>query len=183
MSNQIVVGPVRFSYLSLLEKSENLNGDMQYSAVIMVPKEDKKLLAKIQAGMQAAIDLGIKKGKIKKADVRNLRLPLRDGDDKDDRGSKGSEFDGVVWFNANNKINQPSVVDLERQPIMDDEEIYSGMWGYAHITFSVYNAKGSKGIGAYINYVMKTKDDERLDGRISVEDAFEEIEPLEGDLE
>ena len=179
MAISVVVGPVRFSYVSLLEKSEGLDNELQYSAVLMFPKSDKALVAKVHLAFKKATDAAVAKGLFKKNMVKNVTLPWRDGDDEEDRGSKGKEFDGFFWMNVKNKRNQPGIVGPDRQPIMDEDEIYSGMWGYADIALSPYDYKGKKGIGAYLNNVMKTKDDERLDGRQSAEDAFADIEPLD----
>lgn len=181
--NQVVLGPVRLSFVNVFEKVESPSGVDQYSLTAMIPKSAKSLVNHMNTAIKVAIDSGIKSGKIAKGDVKNLRLPARDGDDKDDRGGRGSEFDNMIYFSATNARNQPGVLDEQKQPIVDTDEIYSGVWAYLHITFHAYNTRGNKGIRANLNHVMKVKNDERLDGRKSVEEAFAEIEPEPSDLE
>ena len=60
-------------------------------------------------------------------------------------------------------------------PIIDRDEVYSGCYGRASITFCVYNYKNgmSKGIGCYLNNLQKVSDGEPLGGmRASAEEDF-----------
>lgn len=59
-------------------------------------------------------------------------------------------------------LKRPGVVDKARQPITDQEEFYSGCYGYVSINFYPFNAKGNVGVAAGLNNVMKVKDGESL---------------------
>ena len=168
----ITIGVVRFSYLNCFEpKVINGKGDPKYSVSAIIPKKEKALIAKIKEAIEAAIEQGVEtKWKGKKP--KNLKIPLRDGDeDRDD----DETYKNSMFINCNNS-NKPGVVDANREEILDKEEVYSGAYGYLNITFFPYDSNGSQGVGASFNHLMKTKDGDRLSGRISVDDAFGNID-------
>ena len=68
------------------------------------------------------------------------------------------------------------MVDKKRNPIMDEDDVYSGMWAVVSVTFFPYNVSGNKGVACGLNNVMKTKDDERLGGRTSAESDFSDVD-------
>ena len=103
--------------------------------------------------------------------LASLRTVLRDGDvDKaGDEAYKNSYF-----VNAKSKT-KPGIVDADCNPILNpEEEIYSGMYGRASITFYAYNTGMSKGIACGLNNVQKIMDGDRLGGRASAEYDFRE---------
>ena len=75
------------------------------------------------------------------------------------------------FLNANSAI-APEIVDADRKPILDRQEVYSGVYGRASITFYAFSADVSKGIGCGLNNLQKCSDGERLDGRSSAKDDF-----------
>lgn len=184
MSTKMITGVCRFSYLHVWEAAETPSGDMKYSASILIPTGDKKTLKDVNACIQAAIKRGIEKGKFTKAQVKGLRLPLRNGQEEFDNGDKANnpEYKGMMFLNASS-TRQPGIVGPNALPVMDQDDVYSGMWGRADINFFPYNAAGNRGVGVGLNNVMKIKDDERLDGRMKAEDAFADykVDEPEGD--
>jgi hypothetical protein len=74
------------------------------------------------------------------------------------------------------------VVDSRRQPIIDEEEFYSGCYGYVSLTFYAFDTKGNKGIACGLNNVMKTKDGEHLGGRVSAEQDFATVPADDDDM-
>ena len=183
MSTKMITGEVRFSYLHVWEPAETPSGDEKFSASILIPAKDKKTLAAVEKAVQAAIKRGIEKGKFTKAQVKTLRLPLRNGTEEFENGEKANnpEYKGMMFLNASSN-RQPGVVGPDAKPLMDQDDAYSGMWGRADINFFPYNAAGNKGVGVGLNNVMKLRDDERLDGRQKAEDAFSDyaVEEPEG---
>lgn len=176
MSTTLVVGPVRFSYLACFEpRAMKDSEEKKYSVTCLIPKKSKKLKAKIEAAIEEEKQNGAEKswqGKIPK----NLKLPLRDGDvDREDDES----FHGCWFFTAMSKI-KPGVVDADREPILDKNEIYSGAYGYVNITLFSFNTAGNKGIGVSLNHIMKTEDGERLAGGVALESAFDDIDLEKG---
>jgi len=176
METKVVIGKVRLSYVNVFE-ARSIGDDerAKYSASIIVDKEDKKTIAKIEAAVEAAKQEGksLWGGKIPK----NLKLPLRDGDtDRED----DEAYAGKLFFNASSKY-RPEVIDRYKQPISDPDELYSGCYAYVSINFYPYDFNGSKGVAAGLNNIMKVAEGERLGGITSAETDFADIEIDEDD--
>lgn len=174
----MVIGDVRCSYAHVFEASETPSGDMKFSVCGMIPKTDKALLKRINDGIQEAVKKGLEKNTFTKAQVKSLRLPLRDGDEEHEAGDRGPEFKGMMFFNCNSK-DRPGVVEKDSaggfNEIMDANGFFSGCWAKLDVNFFPYNTAGNRGIGVGLNNVMKVKEDERLDGKQSAESAFSEF--------
>lgn len=169
---QVTTQEVRLSYEHLWEAvAINDDGDPKYSASFIIDKTDKITLKKIKDAIDAAIELGIK-NKWGGKKPTNLKLPLRDGDERED-----GAYEGKMFVNANcSTKNRPFIVDRRKAPITDSAEVYSGCYGYAAISFYPYNSNGSKGIACGLNGFMKTRDGDPLANRISADDAFGDVE-------
>jgi hypothetical protein len=63
-------------------------------------------------------------------------------------------------------------VDADLNPILDPDEVYSGCYGRASLTFYAYNQQGSKGIACGLNNLQKLEDGERLGGVSSAASDF-----------
>lgn len=179
---------VRFSYLNAFEPKQTPSGDMKYSASLLIPKTDKDGLAAIKEAIKKAVEVGIEKGKFKQAQIKGLRLPLRDGDEEFDNGNRGPEYQGHYFLNSSSS-NAPGVVQVQKGgppvPILDTDDFYSGCYGRADINFFPYNQAGNRGIGVGLNNLLLVKEGERLDGRMKAEDAFADYteDDLDGDSE
>ena len=177
VSTKVVTGEVRFSYLHVWEPASiEEGGEKKYSVALLIPKKDKKTIAKIEAAIAAASEAGKAKfgGKI----PANLKSPLRDGDLE---RPEDEVYAGHFFINANAK-NKPGLVDKSARPIMNQDELYSGCYGHASVTFYAYNTSGNKGIAAGLNHLMKTRDGEPLGGRSTAESDFAELVQEEDDL-
>lgn len=174
---KVVFGPVRFSYVHVFTPDSINGSEAKYSVSIIIPKSDKKTIKSLEKAIELAKQNGIN-DKWKGVEPKKLQLPLHDGDeDKTDEA-----YQNCMYLNAKCKT-KPGVVDANRQPIIDEEEFYSGCYGYASVTFYAYEANGNKGVSAGLNNVMKTKDGERLGGRISADQDFAEIDEISDDEE
>ncbi len=176
METKVVIGKVRLSYVNVFQ-ARTIGDDegAKYSASIIIDKEDKKTIDKINAAVEAAIQEG--KGKWGGKIPKNLKLPLRDGDtDRED----DEAYAGKLFFNASSKY-KPGVIDRYKQPITDPDELYSGCYAYVSINFYPYDFNGSKGVAAGLNNIMKVAEGERLGGRLSAEEDFADIEIDEDD--
>ena len=169
-ATKVVLENVRFSYAHVFAPAAIVEGnDPKYSVTILIPKKDKKALAKIEKAIEAAKQNGatLWGGKI----PATLKTPLRDGDeDKPDQ----EEFEGMYFMNANS-LNKPGLVDKKGQPIIDPTEFYSGCYGAVSVNFFPYNQAGNRGVGAGLNNIMKTDDGEPLAGRSRPEDDFRDL--------
>ena len=166
-STRATIGEVRFSYLHVWEPSHGNIDNGMYSVSLIIPKTNTQALAIIDRAIKAAAAEGVSK----LGTAGNFRRPLRDGDAErpDDEAYKGSYF-----LNAKS-TRQPGVVDAYKQPIIDQNQLQSGDWGYACIRFFAYNKNGNKGIGCSLEHLMKTRDGESLGGGISTDAAFADV--------
>lgn len=171
LNTKVITGKVRFSYLHVWEPTAiSEGGEKKYSASLIIPKSDTKTVEAIKAAIQNALKAGVGKfgGKIPQV----YKNPLRDGDAErpDDEVYKGAFF-----VNANCKT-KPGVVNAMRKPIENEDELYSGCYGYASLTFYAFNTNGNKGVACGLNNLMKVADGEPLGGRSTAENDFANIE-------
>ena len=166
-ATKVVTGKVRFSYLHVWEPAAVEEGSQKkYSVSLIIPKSDTDTVARIKNAIQSALEAGKAKfgGKI----PATLKLPLRDGDIEraDDDAYLNS------WFLNANSSKQPGIVDQNVQPILQQDEIYSGCYGRASINFFAFNTNGNKGIACGLNNIQKLSDGELLGGRTTAEFDF-----------
>ncbi len=168
---KVIFGPCRLSYVHLFEKyAFDGANEGKYSANILIPKEEKKTIKAIQDAIEAARKAALVSkwgGKTPK----KVMLPLNDGDEREDDDVFADHF----YLNAK-ASTRPGVVDRQKNAIMDEEEIYSGVWAIVSVTFYGYDVSGNKGVACGLNNVMKFKDDERLGGRVSAERDFDGVD-------
>lgn len=165
-STKVVTGKVRFSYANVWEAKSINGGDEKYSVSLIIPKSDKKTLAMIKKAIEQAKLEG--KSKLGGKVTANIKQPLRDGD-VDRPGDEA--YKDSYFVNANSK-NRPGIVDANVHKILDPNELYSGCYGRASITFYAFNQNGNKGIACGLQNLQKLSDGEPLSGRSRAEDDF-----------
>ena len=169
-STKVITGVVRLSFLQVWQPAAMTEGQpLKYSASLIISKKDKTTLANIKAATDAAIEQGKAKwgGKVPK----NLKLPLRDGDEERD----SEAYEGSFFINATSK-NRPGVLNENKEEMMDKEELYSGCYAKVSLNFYPFDSNGNKGIACGLNNIMKIKDGERLSGGASASEDFAEID-------
>lgn len=176
----MITGIVRISYPALFEAKPNPSGVLKYSCSILIKKEDTATLNAIRAAIDKAIELG--KEKIWKGKVPKFRYePLRDGDAELESGEKtGKEYKGCFFLNCSSD-NPPGVVGRDAKPLLDQGKIYAGCYVRVDINPFPYSNSGNHGIGWGLNNVMFWEEGERLDGRVSAEEAFASFAEPESD--
>ncbi len=168
----VKTGLVRFSYAHVLEPKEDENGNLKYQTSIIIPKSDTKTLRAIERAVDAAIAEGSSKltkpGGKKPIPKKNLKLPLRDGDEE----REGDEaYENAMFFNASSK-NAPAVVDDHVLPIGEDE-FYSGCYGRVTVNFYAFDGEGKQyGIAAGLGNIQKLQDGEPLAGGTTAQQDF-----------
>lgn len=169
-STKVVTGKVRLSYVNIFKsRAFRQDQDAKFSLCVLIDKDDKTTLKKINAAIQEAIREGIS-SKWNGKKPANLKLPLRDGDDE--RAEEAEEYEGVMFLNANS-TQKPGIVDKDLNEILDPDEVYSGCYGRVSINFYPFNVNGNRGVGVGLNNVQKLSEGERLGGaRASAEDDF-----------
>lgn len=163
----VTTGKVRLSYVHLFKPYAFTPGqEEKFSCTILVPKTDTETMTRIHNAIEAAKQRGI-------SDKWNGQCPpvvpdpVYDGDGI--RPSDGTPFDpeckGHWVFTANSKADRPpEVVGADRSPIVNQSEIYSGIYAYVNVSFFPYAFGGKKGIGCSLGPVMKVADGEPLCG-------------------
>lgn len=179
MATKLTTGLVRFSYVHLNEPYDGFNpvGDPRhnpkYSTVILIPKEDTKTYGAIVAAQKEALEAG-KSSKFEGRIPKGWKNTLHDGDDEEQTDlERNPEYAGHWYMTVSNTRSVP-VVGVDRKPILQEEEIYSGMYGRVQINAYPFNSNGSKGVSFGLNAVQKVKDGEPLGNTVDVEDAFDD---------
>lgn len=175
MANQktkVVTGVVRLSYANVWEPKSINGGTEKYSVSLIIPKSDKKTLDAINKAVDAAIEEGIAKFGGKKPNKAAIKLPLRDGDtERDDEAYQDSYF-----VNANS-TTPPQIVDQNVNPILNRNEVYSGVYARVSINFYAFNSNGNKGVACGLGNIQKVRDGQPLGNRSTAADDFSAIEP------
>lgn len=181
MSNQsknptdVVTGKVRLSYVHLFKPYARPGSDPKFSTTLLIPKTDVATRQRIDAAINAAIQLGIAE-KFKGVRPPILAIPIYDGDGvkPSDGLPFGEECKGHWVITAGSPATQqrPEIVDINMNPIINETEVYSGMYARVSIRFFPYDKNGKKGIGCGLGPVQKLEDGEPLGGRISAAAAF-----------
>lgn len=176
-ATRVVTGTVRFSYCHVFEPwSGDGSSDPKFSVAVLIPKSDTTTLRKIKAAVDAARQKGHKKWG--NAVPKNLKLPLRDGDEE---RPDYEEYRNCYFLNASSK-SRPGVVDASLNPILDAGEFYSGCYGRASLNFYAFSTNGNNGVAVGLNNLQKTKDGEPLGGtRSKPEDDFDAMGDLDSE--
>ena len=172
--NKVVFGPVRLSYTHLFEKysPDGTDEKGKYMTNVIIPKDEKETIKAIETAIAAAKKQAVI-SKWHGKEPKKIDSALRDGDEKehDDNNIYADHY----YINA--KCNtRPGIVDKHKAPIVDEEEVYSGMWAILSVTFYGYDVSGNKGVACGLNNVMKFKDDEHLGGRASADTDFSGVD-------
>lgn len=169
--NKVIFGPCRLSYTHVFNRY-NPDGDQadgKYMTNVLIPKDEKETIEAINKAIAEAKKQAIVSrwgGK----EPKKLDMPLRDGDEKDDEN-----YEGHLFVNAKSNT-RPGIVDRKKVPIVDEEEVYSGVWAIVSVTFFGYDKNGNKGVACGLNNIMKFKDDEHFGGRVSAESDFGDVD-------
>ncbi len=176
INNQdVVTGKVRLSYVHLFAPYVSAQGgEAKYSTTILLPKTDIVAKQRIDAAINAAIQEGVV-SKWNGARPTVIAIPVYDGDGvrPSDGMPFGEECKGHWVFTASSK-HAPEVVDLRMKRILNQAEIYSGIYARVSVRFFHYASNGKKGIGCGLGPVQKLEDGEPLGVRVSAAEAFGE---------
>lgn len=176
-ANDVTTGKVRLSYVHLFKPyAFSAGSEEKFSVTILLPKSDTATKARIDAAIEEAKRLGA-------ADKWNgvvppiLATPVYDGDGTrpSDGLPFGDECKGHWVFTASSKADYPpEVVDANMNPVIDQSQVYSGIYAKVCVTFFPYLFGGAKkGIGCALGPVMKVADGPALGGeRLSAAEAF-----------
>jgi len=169
---KVITGVVRLSYVQVAEPKSLNGGKAKFSLVPLVPKDDEKTLGAFDKAIEAAVQQGV--DKYGKDFMKNLHMPLRDGDTDSSKG--GAEgYVGCIFLNASSE-NKPGVLDRYKQPITDPGELYSGCYARLSLNFYPYSVNGNRGVACGLNNILKVKDGPYLGGRARAESDFADVD-------
>lgn len=134
------------------------------------------------ARINAAIEAAKKRGAEEKWNgvmPPNVPTPVYDGDGvrPSDGMPFGDECKGHWVVTASSKADYPpEVVDQNLNPIINQSDVYSGIFARVSVSFFAYSYAGKKGIGCGLNAVQKMADGEPLGGsRMTAAEAFGDL--------
>ena len=159
-----LIGEARMNFVRVFEPEAFNGGEPKYSVILSFDKDDEALVAKIEA----AINECVEKAKTSKYGGKLPKgfkvIELKDGDED----YEGEGFPGQYTIKASSAY-KPEVVKKGKVmgktqfvPITDEDEFYSGCYGYASVSFFAYDNGVSKGVTCGLNSLLKSRDGERF---------------------
>lgn len=176
MSTRVVTGKVRLSFPHLFEPY-SIDGDQEekYSVMLLIPKSDKATVKAIRDAEKQAAEDG-KNTKFGGKMPTNLASIIKDGDE-DGTAEDYPEREGMYYMTvSSNKKFRPGVVDRRVQPILDQSEVYSGVYAKVSMTAFPYTFGAKKGISFGLNNVQILGGGESLAGGKRAEEDFDAVE-------
>ena len=165
---RVITPKARLNFATLFTPRAGMDGGEPVYSYVLVFEAGTDLTAMKNAAWNAAYE---KWGD--KAKTMTLRNPFRPNSDRE--GQSGFP-PGGVFISCRSKA-KPQVVDGAKRPITSPDEIYSGCYVRAAVQAFAYDQKGNKGVSFAAGPLQKWEDGERLDNRITADQAFE---PLPG---
>ncbi len=159
-----LIGEARMNFVHVFAPdSFDEKSKPKYSVVLTFPKTNKELYKKIQA----AIDECTEKAKSRYGGTLPKKfniVEIQDGADWDEKFNLEDEW--VIKASSSYKpeiLKKGKVMGkVQLITITDEDEFYSGCYGYASVAFYKYDTGVSKGITCGLNSVLKSRDGERL---------------------
>ena len=174
IATKVLTGEVRISYEHLTAPYQSpQGGEPKYGVTLLIPKTDTATKADIDASIRAAYEDGVaNKWKGLRPQLRNPLI--YDGDGVRQSGQAfGPECKGHWVITASSK-QAPGVVGIDNINVqLSPADIYSGMYARATINFFAFDSHGSKGIGAGLGNILKTRDGEPLSGGATAQSDFD----------
>lgn len=176
MSTRVVTNKVRLSFPHLFEAEQvNGEGDPKYSVMILIPKSDTETIAAIREAEKEAIEVG-KNSKFGGKIPANLASIVKDGDE-DGTAEDYPEREGHIYMTVSSSQKyRPGVVDRRVQPILDQSEVYSGVFAKVSMTAFPYTFGSKKGISFGLNNVQVLGGGDSLAGGKRAEEEFEAVD-------
>jgi hypothetical protein len=177
MSMRVVTGKVRLSFPYLFEpRPAAKEGDQpKFSVMLLIPKSDKVTMKALREAESEAKEIG-KTSKWSGKIPANLTSIIKDGDE-DGTAEDYPEREGHYYMTVGSDPKyRPGVVDRRVQPIMDQSEVYSGVYAKVSITAFPFNKNGNKGVSFGLNNVQVLGGGESLGGGKRAEEEFEAAE-------
>lgn len=175
-----VTGPVRLSFPNLFTPKAAAEGqESKYSTMILIPKSDKATVKALRDAEKEAAENGKSKfgGKV----PSNLNSIIHDGDDEDITENYPERAGHWYMTVSSSPQYRPGVVDKNLNPVLDQSEVYSGVYAKVSVRAFAYNTAGNKGVSFGLQNVQILGYGENLGGGVKPEEEFsvEEVEESE----
>ena len=176
---KVITPKFRVSFPNVFTAQVNkLSGKEEYSLTALFAKDAD--LTELKHAANAAITK--KWGPDKSKWPTNLRSPFRDQGERKKEGALPAGYEeGAIFLNLKSRT-APGVVDEKVQPILDENQVYSGCYGRASINAYCYDHAGNRGVAFGLTNFQKMGDGEPLSGRSLPTQDFKPIESADTDL-
>ena len=163
MAKTITVGPITIWYQHIVEPAETMSGQTKYSTMALLSKSDKASLEKLSS---AYVECATARWGAKRP--ANIRMPLRDGMEKEDVGPN------YYFFNTSS-VKRPKIYGMDRLELVDKSVIHSGNIGYLVLSPYSYDNAGNRGVGLGLSAFVLVDEGENLEAAASADEIFAEI--------
>ena len=166
-STQVLTPEFRVSFPAVFTPKASMDGGKSKFTITMLFQKTTDI---------TALKLAVKAALVEKwgADAtkypKNLRLPFRDGTEKDYDG-----YGADVVFCSATSMQKPGLVDQAVQAIIEPNEFYGGCYARATVNAYAYEVKGNKGVALGLRNIQKLRDGEPFSGRSKPETDFDAI--------
>lgn len=167
---KVVMARLSFPYLFAPRKNDDGTDD-KYQCCLLIDQKDTAFKEAYDKALEAAKANGVKSkwgGKMPK----NLQLPLRDGEEREE---EYPEFEGKWFLNPKARRKPDTCVVVNGGQLAktdDEEEFYAGCYVVALVSLFPYDNSGNKGVACGLEGIIKVKDGERFDGGASIQSAL-----------
>lgn len=175
-TRKVITGKVRLNFPKLF-RAEQINGegDPKFSTQILIPKTDKATIAALRAAEEAAAEEG-KAGVFKGKDLTAVSV-IKDADE-DGTAEDYPHTAGHLYMSVSAREDfRPQVVDSGLNEILDQSQVYSGV--YARVSLRsfpyTYGAK-KRGVSFGLNNVQILGGGERLGGGTTAAQDFDALD-------
>lgn len=170
---KVVTPPFRVSFPSVFQKSSYQGSKPKYSVTAIFHPDrftdrDRKAFVAMEALLEEACQF--KFNKPVKSMPRDFKYGLRPCDEKSHM--EGYNIKGG-FFASLSSLQQPQVIDREKQPILAEEGLYPGCWARATVTGYGYDNVG-RGVAFGLHNLQFLGDDANFTGRMDAEDDFDD---------
>lgn len=178
-ARSIIITPeFRGSYVNVVRPRAIEEGkEPEYSITVVLPKNHpqwKQFLARIEADVSKVLKAKFGQDTLPHSKLKHW--PIQDGD-----ASDNPDWAGHWTMRLKNK-SKPGALDKNtKQPLLFEEQLYSGAWYIASMNVYAWEHKtGGRGVSFGLNNLLKTKDDEQFTSRSKAEDDFAQFLGDEG---
>jgi hypothetical protein len=184
-NTRVTTGKVRLSFPYLFkprQPSAGQDGEPKYSTMLLIPKTDKKTIAALRAAEKTALvngaaTLGLQDTSKAVLGQRGLSPSIIKDADEDGTAEDYPERAGHYYMTVNAQVTfKPEVVDRNLQEIIDQSEVYSGVYARVSLNAFAYKRPEKKGISFGLGNVQILGGGESLAGGRPASADFEVVD-------